>query len=70
MGRPGMLQPMGSRRVRHNWATEKQQQQQSLARRMRAAFRSGACMAYPRLFGGHLRKGGLEMGTGGGSGAG
>ena len=25
-GRPGVLQSMGSQRVRHDWATEKQQQ--------------------------------------------
>ena len=27
-GKPGVLQPMGSQRVRHNQATEQQQQQQ------------------------------------------
>ena len=31
-GRPGVLQSMWSQRVRHDWVTEKQQQQYTLPR--------------------------------------
>ena len=30
-GKPGVLQPMGSQRVGHNWVTEQQQQQTELS---------------------------------------